>query len=855
MIPRSLTLTNFMSYGDEPQTLSFEGLHVACLSGDNGNGKSALLDAMTWALWGKTRASAVQSVSEDDLIRRSADDMEVRLEFELSGETYRVVKKRRRGKPGDWQFAQAVEGGQFVAIGGGGTREVGKQISQLLSMEYETFLASAYLQQGHADEFTRQKPAQRKQILGEILGLEQYDRLEAKARERSRTLKALMDDLDGQIRVLEAQVSRREDSETGLAQVRADVLKLEQARADQDRVAAELREKRIKLDHVAQQHAEMAATERILRTELSDAESARVQQAKRVREVTELAAQRDAIVRDYQALVQARQRREQLEPEIQELNRKSADLQVVNGAIDIERTRLQGEEKALRQQLIAADRQAAELERVQTQIAALEPEVAREQELLSRLAACEIALEETRARFEALKSRNRELTETLTEMAEVLDLLRRPQAACPVCDTDLTGPRREAVLARQTARQDSLRAGQTAVQRDGAVCKRELEAAQASVKELLAQRDAVTRARSRMDELVRMRETLACLPDQIAQMRSQAASVAAQLAGGQFAEAKQVHRKRLEQEIARLGLAKAEYETVVARARTLAEADLRHDRLREAEQHLRPEQDELDRRSAACAAREAAVAAHRARMDAFAESLRGLDAVRAQSEAADRELARYDGQIADQRRREGGLIAFLEDCDRAAVQNKEKEAERKAIHQEQWTYERLASCFGKKGIQALIIENAIPELEEEANDLLARMTDNGMQVRFLTTRAGKTSKSEIETLDITITDDVGPRPYELFSGGEAFRVNFAIRIALSRLLAHRSGARLQTLILDEGFGTQDGKGREKLVEAIEAVKGDFAKILVITHVEELKDSFAQRIEVTKDERGSRIYVY
>ncbi len=134
------------------------------------------------------------------------------------------------------------------------------------------------------------------------------------------------------------------------------------------------------------------------------------------------------------------------------------------------------------------------------------------------------------------------------------------------------------------------------------------------------------------------------------------------------------------------------------------------------------------------------------------------------------------------------------------------------------------------------------------------MTDNAMQVSFETTRSAKSTGAEIETLDIKITDDIGTRPYELFSGGEAFRVNFAIRIALSRLLAHRSGARLQTLILDEGFGTQDGKGREKLVEVIDAIKDDFEKILVITHVEELKDAFSQRIEITKDAQGSRIHL-
>src|SRR5438876_6337765 len=64
LIPIRLQLRNFMSYGDEPQTLDFAGIHVACLSGDNGNGKSALLDALTYALWGKTRATGTQASGE-----------------------------------------------------------------------------------------------------------------------------------------------------------------------------------------------------------------------------------------------------------------------------------------------------------------------------------------------------------------------------------------------------------------------------------------------------------------------------------------------------------------------------------------------------------------------------------------------------------------------------------------------------------------------------------------------------------------------------------------------------------------------------------------------------------------------
>jgi exonuclease SbcC len=79
-------------------------------------------------------------------------------------------------------------------------------------------------------------------------------------------------------------------------------------------------------------------------------------------------------------------------------------------------------------------------------------------------------------------------------------------------------------------------------------------------------------------------------------------------------------------------------------------------------------------------------------------------------------------------------------------------------------------------------------------------------------------------------------------------------VALSKLLARRAGARLQTLIVDEGFGTQDAQGRQRLVEAINSVQDDFELIVVVTHLEELKDSFPVRIDVFKTPQGSEISV-
>jgi len=171
-------------------------------------------------------------------------------------------------------------------------------------------------------------------------------------------------------------------------------------------------------------------------------------------------------------------------------------------------------------------------------------------------------------------------------------------------------------------------------------------------------------------------------------------------------------------------------------------------------------------------------------------------------------------------------------------------------------HKTLERAFGKDGVPALLIEQALPEIESKANELLDRLSDGQMSIRFVTQAEYKDKKRDDlkETLDIQISDAAGMRDYEMYSGGEAFRVNFAIRLALSEVLAQRKGARLQTLVIDEGFGSQDVQGRQRLIEAINLVRNDFAKILVITHLDELKDVFPTRIEVEKTDHGSTVQV-
>ena len=238
----------------------------------------------------------------------------------------------------------------------------------------------------------------------------------------------------------------------------------------------------------------------------------------------------------------------------------------------------------------------------------------------------------------------------------------------------------------------------------------------------------------------------------------------------------------------------------------------------------------------------------RQRLIEIAAAINSAESTLEEANTLEKNIAQIRAQRDDLLQQNAALQSQIEHCDALSAEQNAVEKKIKSCERDIRIYRELTTAFGKDGIQALIIEQAIPEIEEEANRILARLTDNRTQIALESLR-------DLKTLDIKISDELGERSYELYSGGEAFRIDFSIRIALSKLLARRTGTRLRTLVIDEGFGTQDAEGLDHLVEAIQAISGDFEKILIITHIESLKQAFPVRIEVTKyPDLGSRFEV-
>src|SRR3989344_2135303 len=220
MIPTKLKLSNFTSYTEKSPELDFTKFKLAAISGLNGAGKSSLLDAVTWCVWGVSRAGD----SSDDLVHLGTESMQVEFSFELDGNTYTV--KRRRVKKGGGSTALELWS-NLHNLTEGTIKATQEKITQTLHLTFETFTNSSYLRQGHADEFTTKGPTDRKRILTEILGLDHYDILEEKAKQKSKEAQTKLQLLDYQLLEIEAELSQKEQSEEKKAVAEKKITQLE----------------------------------------------------------------------------------------------------------------------------------------------------------------------------------------------------------------------------------------------------------------------------------------------------------------------------------------------------------------------------------------------------------------------------------------------------------------------------------------------------------------------------------------------------------------------------------------------------------------------------------------------------
>ena len=442
----------------------------------------------------------------------------------------------------------------------------------------------------------------------------------------------------------------------------------------------------------------------------------------------------------------------------------------------------------------------------------------------------------------------------MEELRGGYDLLREGETHCPLCGTPLGVDGLEHL--RQERERQGLQRKEQFLKNDAeakslAPKRKQLEAGLANAEAAL--HDAQRGHAARLAELRRETEEGEAAEGELASVERELEALTGRLEREDFAQTERQQLAAVQARRTAVGYDADYHAELRGSLRELQRyTELARD-LRDAEERLPQEQAALAEFESLAKARRAEAAAAEGRLAEIAGQLEDAPALQAALDAKAAERRSLEERVADLQGQERLHALQLE---RLAAREQEQAELQQALAELQAarsSYGVLVDAFGRGGIQALLIEAALPELEAQANDLLARLTDHRMTLSLETQRQSRQGNVS-ETLEIRIADELGTRSYELFSGGEAFRIDFALRVALAKLLASRAGAPLRTLFLDEGFGTQDPGGRERLVEAIQTIQDEFDLILVVTHIEEMKEAFPVRIDVSKDDSGSSLEV-
>jgi exonuclease SbcC len=901
MIPLRVHIKNFLSYGSELQVIDFGLYPLICLSGKNGHGKSALLDAITWALWGQARKIGSASKADEGLLRLGQTQMLVMLDFYFNKQTYRVRRE-----------LTLTYGKTYATLDFGILHQEKKQITPLtdktiratqeiidttLGLNFESFINSAFLRQGHSNEFSKKSPKERKEILATILGLDRFEALRKTALEK---IKQTTDDRTHLMRIMEhigtelAQATTLTTDLTTIHEKLATLTMHEQMLYRQGATLVTEKNVLIKQQQKAalityqittkkQEQQTLHEKLRFVSNQWKTTHRLQLQATDRHLLETEKnvlvhqLAEQQSILQKNLTLQQAYTTAKEVEHLF--LKQRSDEYRAHHHEKQLTLERLNLTKKSYEVQISSYQKQAQDL---YTDLNANRHEQHILQERLGELVDLKKTIEVVELNFERRKSYyHRYITQGNFITQEIAQLEQKQQLShdddnpsCPLCEQNLSASRKRFLKAKFSKQQEFLHHRHHRLTRLVAALKKILIEQHAQLNQLKHRYEEFKKLEIKIGELRKIEEktnsayqmlqnsiktgqlqqlptldTLTALHEELKQLPDP--TVLAQQ--DPHYQSLQQTRQALEYQLQQLLYNENHHQALIVRHAWLEQELKKVQDLQEAAALQQQRKEHIHEIITALRNNKQDCSTLLEQEKQFSDVHRRLQKISSQEEQHamhtqqhminKENLLQEKGALENQQQK---IVQWQETINRHRLQ---VDAITCTIEE----YQMLAHALSKDGIQALLIEEAIPEIEQEANYLLAKLTDNQAHIFIESLRDLKKGGTK-ETLDIKISDATGIRPYELFSGGEAFRIDFSLRIAISKLLARRAGTSLQTLIIDEGFGSQDEEGLSHIMEVLYKVQDDFAKIIIVSHLPSMKDKFPVHFLINKGPQGSTVHI-
>ncbi len=797
MRPLRLTVEGFTSFRDKLE-LDFTGLDLFAITGPTGAGKSSLIDAICFALYGQ-----VPRVGDDykQLISHGAERLSVQLDFGVGKERYRVVRTARPDKPSQQRLERITgDGTEPIADR---VKEIRAEVDRILGLDYDGFTRSVVLPQGQFDAFLKGEPKERRKILVALLNLTVYERMQQLANQRSSAAKTEAEFIKRQLETdfatatqdaLDRKRSELETAEACARQAEAALAAL----ADASAIAQQVRSHRKDQASLAKDHADETA-----RRERAQATLDGAGQAKKTldQELDRLQAQKDAHGFDegrYTTLVAARPLADQLVG-LQQGHTKAAkavadqrrDLDDARNAVTQGEKALPGVEKA------EADARAAE--------------------------AAARAEKEAAHRDHAALAIRKGL---------------KPGDPCPVCE--------QAVKTVPKGKVPALDAVETRLKKAEAVARAaqdELQRARLGQEQRRAKAESLERELEQAEAREREAKTLAGdVQAALAQAGFGAADDAPALAKTikgelQTLDAAKKRRAETEAKLKEIDQKRARLDAEVAAA--AAQRDVLQARLQELEKKAVAADKALE---------EAQYALGKlAARDGWTKLLPPpmgrdeADVVESQRSERQRDATAAQSRVAT-------LTHEVQATEKALVRAAALVEKRATLDKESALAKTLSDHLKAHELIAWIQEEALARLAEGGSKHLAKLSQNRYALRLGSGPEVTAARAEQDFFVVDAWNGDSIRSVRTLSGGETFLASLALALALAESLAElgaeaRAADALESLFLDEGFGTLDTDTLDVVVGALDALHGGDRMVGIVTHVRELAERLPARLEV------------
>jgi DNA repair protein SbcC/Rad50 len=786
----SLHLFNFRQHIDT--RIEFD-TGITGIIGPNGSGKSTILEAIAWALYGMPAARGTrESICSSRAAPRAA--VRVELDFELGGHRYRIA----RGLTSAELFLDGAAAPIATSI-----TAVTELLRRRLGMSHDEFFNTYFTGQKELSVMAAMGAAERAQFLSRVLGYERLRTAQGLVRDRRKEiagetagLKAGMPDAENVARVVA-------DAEARLAEAQTRA----RASADQRAIAKRALDDATPRWEAAQRERDLSQT---IVAELRVAESERAalerESARLDRELSETGSAGEELAR--------------LAMDLAPLSPLQAELQELDRALG---------EEGRRRTLVESERALAEeLPRLRDRCARLESAPGLEAEAAADVARVRAELEAAQLQLEGARTEwVRDRQEAETKRQALLEQLRDAErqrehivelgedGICPTCSRPL-GTHFRTVLELLDSQIETITV-------DGKYYRARMEQLEAMPPEVAALDErrrqgveSVAKLERRLTKVQLAIQELSALAPDLAAKEQRYATIARDLAAIDVVY-DAVRHGDVRAAIERLGPVAARSARVSAQLER--EPQLKQDRERVGAQVVQAQgrMAELAERRDTLAFSAQSFETIRALVDAAATSLRvaELAAASADSDAA-------SGRTA------------LETANRARAELARIEATLARYGRDRLLHEELDRTFSD--LRTDLNQDVRPEISERASRHLRELTD------------GRYSDLEVdEQYNIKVLEDAIPKP--VISGGEEDLANLVLRLAISEMIAERAGQSFSLLILDEVFGSLDETRRHNVVELLRRLHDRFEQVVLITHIESVREGVDRAVTVRYDEES------